>query len=76
MCRLNESPSEKEGKWCIFTGFRVGGDGLNESPSEKEGKFLAIYPPPRIALASMKALPKRKGNGHPNAKGATTNEPQ
>ena len=37
--------------------------GLNESPSEKEGKFTVAYlAPPAITPASMKALPKRKGN--------------
>ena len=59
---LNESPSEKEGKYELL----VPGDrtkrSLNESPSEKEGKFF------RAALflaspnASMKVPPKRKGN--------------
>ena len=37
---LNESPSEKEGK---FSGLRLMGacsTTLNESPSEKEGKFI------------------------------------
>ena len=36
---LNESPSEKEGKYeaAINKGGRY--PGLNESPSEKEGKF-------------------------------------
>ena len=59
---LNESPSEKEGK------FRAGhcwvtGEALNESPSEKEGKsaivqkILSALPGP-----SMKVPPKRKGN--------------
>ena len=62
-CCLNESPSEKEGK---FDTPRLAGAGrsrLNESPSEKEGKcfaeLLAKYGP---RLASMKVPPKRKGN--------------
>ena len=39
------------------------GERLNESPSEKEGKCAAIEQPPfRYIYASMKALPKRKGN--------------
>ena len=38
--RLNESPSEKEGK-SIFGGLIMNEtQRLNESPSEKEGKFL------------------------------------
>ena len=61
---LNESPSEKEGKfpatrsWC--SALRMG---LNESPSEKEGKLChdGLNPTFRKG-ASMKALPKRKGN--------------
>ena len=36
--------------------------GLNESPSEKEGKFGQIVGYARVSAASMKALPKRKGN--------------
>ena len=38
---------------------------LNDSPSEKEGKCLtADTPKLRYPVASMKALPKRKGNAH------------
>ena len=60
---LNESPSEKEGKFhgggirayrCIWR--------LNESPSEKEGKFLACIAHLHMFIASMKVPPKRKGN--------------
>ena len=36
---LNESPSEKEGKWKEATGYSHSDDSLNESPSEKEGKL-------------------------------------
>ena len=35
---LNESPSEKEGKFYRFPFAIVQLSGLNESPSEKEGK--------------------------------------
>ena len=60
---LNESPSEKEGK---FDGGEFGDckeEGLNESPSEKEGKFAAAADLDGcVDAASMKALPKRKGN--------------
>ena len=35
---------------------------LNESPSEKEGKSAAVPCIYRLALASMKVPPKRKGN--------------
>ena len=44
---LNESPSEKEGKWALVFIDILGVIGLNESPSEKEGKFWAIT---KIAL--------------------------
>ena len=39
---LNESPSEKEGKFSTF--YRVQDKllSLNESPSEKEGKFVDV----------------------------------
>ena len=59
--RLNESPSQKEGKSVKPMHTLIVG-GLNESPSQKEGKLWhasARRPRPR---ASMKALPKRKGN--------------
>ena len=36
---LNESPSEKEGKFGLCLYFMAGIAALNESPSEKEGKF-------------------------------------
>ena len=36
--RLNESPSEKEGKFANNTSTSTTNSGLNESPSEKEGK--------------------------------------
>ena len=35
---------------------------LNESPSEKEGKFASYTRGKPANQASMKALPKRKGN--------------
>ena len=39
---LNESPSEKEGKYYHSRKYRVQFWPLNESPSEKEGKFAAL----------------------------------
>ena len=40
---LNESPSEKEGKWHrFFLEFEHSLKALNESPSEKEGKYRVI----------------------------------
>ena len=58
---LNESPSEKEGKFFTRVGL-IRLIPLNESPSEKEGKCQLtiqgkIHPKP-----SMKVPPKRKGN--------------
>ena len=38
MPSLNESPSEKEGKYLDGARLAGGGVALNESPSEKEGK--------------------------------------
>ena len=43
---LNESPSEKEGKFLTAGGYRTCAHSLNESPSEKEGKCAAIEQPP------------------------------
>ena len=61
---LNESPSEKEGK---FIGGIVaaifGGTALNESPSEKEGKLsTGAVSTKSSGCPSMKVPPKRKGN--------------
>ena len=60
---LNESPSEKEGKWGNVAIAASSNISLNESPSEKEGKFPAQGAHVRIvAVPSMKVPPKRKGN--------------
>ena len=37
-------------------------DRLNESPSQKEGKLVLSLLLDDVFFASMKALPKRKGN--------------
>ena len=59
---LNESPSQKEGKLEINKKEKSAILGLNESPSQKEGKWLARTTMRQVITASMKALPKRKGN--------------
>ena len=58
---LNESPSQKEGK-CEATAGESAGLSLNESPSQKEGKYFCSTTFGSLSKASMKALPKRKGN--------------
>ena len=61
--RLNESPSQKEGKFQFRRIRSLPPRGLNESPSQKEGKWIAgTRPPKEEEEASMKALPRRKGN--------------
>ena len=60
--RLNESPSQKEGKCASCTARRSMSSRLNESPSKKEGKYPLQPPLKPLVPASMKALPKRKGN--------------
>ena len=60
---LNESPSEKEGKLSSSRSCSLMSEGLNESPSEKEGKSRSTSSARAARVfASMKALPKRKGN--------------
>ena len=59
---LNESPSEKEGKWAFSQSIHPAEQGLNESPSEKEGKYGTLDNQLRLLVASMKVPPKRKGN--------------
>ena len=41
--RLNESPSEKEGKCLCLRLVAMNRRRLNESPSEKEGKWCAMF---------------------------------
>ena len=59
---LNESPPEKEGKCKTILQNIAVIAGLNESPPEKEGKFARSNQKGGWQKASMKALPKRKGN--------------
>ena len=60
---LNESPSEKEGKYSFETMADFEAFALNESPSEKEGKLLFWKTKKLFCLnPSMKVPPKRKGN--------------
>ena len=60
---LNESPSEKEGKYFLISHHHQSLRPLNESPSEKEGKSKAqIEEGVPKAVPSMKVPPKRKGN--------------
>ena len=63
---LNESPSEKEGKWRVCARMCLSSTCLNESPSEKEGKCAFLAQESGWAAASMKVPPKRKGNPSPN----------
>ena len=62
---LNESPSEKEGKYSVSILLVVWFYSLNESPSEKEGKWLLVLSPSSSIDPSMKVPPKRKGNSYP-----------
>ena len=65
---LNESPSKKEGKSArAALPYPKTPISLNESPSKKEGKWSEPKVHRAQVFASMKALPKRKGNwGHGN----------
>ena len=66
---LNESPSEKEGKYVFDRVDKFAHAGLNESPSEKEGKSHSKVACDGIDInASMKALLKRKGNSAPGSR--------
>ena len=60
---LNESPSQKEGKFFLSDVLHHVLGRLNESPSQKEGKCkFSPHGRRTLATASMKALPRRKGN--------------
>ena len=61
-CRLNESPSEKEGKfswWGLFP--KVDFASMKALPKRKGNREPALLTG-TASPASMKALPKRKGN--------------
>ena len=62
---LNESPSEKEGKFAIGFEEQHFFLPLNESPSEKEGKWARRTCTTPARPPSMKVPPKRKGNSYP-----------
>ena len=62
---LNESPSEKEGKFPFTPRAGMPLVALNESPSEKEGKFIQRRTVALMVFPSMKVPPKRKGNDGP-----------
>ena len=59
---LNESPSKKEGKKQTSPSRDHKTTRLNESPSQKEGKSPRLAEDKAELAASMKALPRRKGN--------------
>ena len=59
---LNESPSEKEGKFDDPLNDYAPAFSLNESPSEKEGKWYNLALKRVFTHPSMKVPPKRKGN--------------
>ena len=73
---LNESPSEKEGKFQLAHGLIGRSNPLNESPSEKEGKFSAQIPLGVAVGPSMKVPPKRKGNNTAPAAPKSEENPQ
>ena len=74
--RLNESPSQKEGKSVLC--FRDPRQvlSLNESLSQKEGKSGREGNGFRDRPASMKALPKKKGNSTSCAQRPASTTPQ
>ena len=74
--RLNESPSEKEGKYWSHLLHPISQVCLNESPSEKEGKWLLPCGFHLLDSASMKVPPKRKGNGFGVSHPSTLHMPQ
>ena len=73
---LNESPSEKEGKFSVTRTVNQQMMTLNESPSEKEGKFASPPVGQNLIRPSMKVPPKRKGNGCPSCLVAGESHPQ
>ena len=61
--RLNESPSEKEGKFNTEGMLRGDFEASMKALPKRKGNVVVFAPPAFWKLtASMKALPKRKGN--------------
>ena len=58
---LNESPSEKEGKFCHCLAFYSEEVALNESPSEKEGKSRTYGLPSRPSPALNESPSEKEG---------------
>ena len=63
LSRLNESPSEKEGKFqvCHILTVTIQRASMKALPKRK-GNAARVFQLKNRNLASMKALPKRKGN--------------
>ena len=60
---LNESPSEKEGKFELFAGARVICQPSMKVPPKRKGNFMLILTGAAgVWSPSMKVPPKRKGN--------------
>ena len=57
-----KAPPNRKGNHRCSTFATEPGHGLNESPSQKEGKYEPLPAVQATSQASMKALPKRKGN--------------
>ena len=56
---LNESPSEKEGKYWYLSAEVVSHMSLNESPSEKEGKLVRVSTE-RLIVERLNESPSEK----------------
>ena len=61
---LNESPSEKEGKFCAPKNRHITLLPLNESPSEKEGKLVASMAAFRSRWALNESPSEKEGKSH------------
>mgnify|MGYP000955277300 CR=1 FL=1 len=57
---LNESPSEKEGKFESDPKPTQSAFSLNESPSEKEGKWAIQDPPAKVRNPALNESPSEK----------------
>ena len=60
--RLNESPSQKEGKFEFAAPRPVRRFASMKAPPKRKGNFVVIGLSHLMHSASMKALPRRKGN--------------
>ena len=61
---LNESPSEKEGKFSTYDLLSTSREPSMKVPPKRKGNIVDVFDGRVLDVPSMKVPPKRKGNEH------------